>query len=170
MNAPLHKATVDVRSVEAFLIHEARLLDERRFEAWMELFTPDGYYWAPARPEQPDPWSEVSLMFDDLEIITNRISRLRHPKIYAQMPPSRATRQVSNVGIEEVDTANGELVARSVLFMLEHRPTLPQPIERIFAATCFHKLRPEGGTFRMAWKKVQLTNCDAAFDPLFLYF
>ena len=41
--------------IELFLLHEARLLDQRRFEEWMELFTEDGYYWAPARPDQPAP-------------------------------------------------------------------------------------------------------------------
>ncbi|HKQ29346.1 MAG TPA: aromatic-ring-hydroxylating dioxygenase subunit beta [Burkholderiales bacterium] len=159
-----------MNKVEGFLIHEARLLDERRFEEWMQLFTPEGYYWAPSRPDQQDPWTEVSLMFDDREIMQNRIARLRHPKIYAQMPHSRATRQVSNVGIDSIDEATGEMIARSVLFMFEYRPTLPEPIERLFAATCFHRLRPEGAGFKIASKKVQLTNCDAPFDPLFLYF
>ncbi len=170
MNAPSARFAANLRDAEAFLIHEARLLDERRFEEWMELFTPEGYYWAPSRPEQQDPWSEVSLMFDDREIMANRIGRLRHPRIYAQIPHSRATRQVSNVGIEAVDEASGETTVRSVLFMFEYRPTLPQPIERLFAATCFHRLRTEVAGYRIVWKKVQLTNCDASFDPIFLYF
>jgi hypothetical protein len=54
--------------------------------------------------------------------------------------------------------------------MFEYRPTLPQPIERLFAATCFHRLRTEVAGYRIVWKKVQLTNCDASFDPIFLYF
>ena len=36
--------------VERFLYREARLLDERRFEEWMNLFAEDGYYWVPAAP------------------------------------------------------------------------------------------------------------------------
>ncbi len=35
------------RDVETFLIHEAGLLDDRRFEDWADLFTEDGYYWRP---------------------------------------------------------------------------------------------------------------------------
>lgn len=170
MNAPVRHPAVQKAEVEAFLIREARLLDERRFEEWMELFTADGYYWVPARLEQTDPWSEVSLMFDDREIMANRIQRLRHPKVYAQIPASRGVRQVSNVEIDAVDEASGEITARSVFFMFEHRPTLPQPIERVFAGHCYHRLRPEGGSFRLLWKKVLIANCDAAFEPLFLYF
>lgn len=157
-----------IDAVLEFLTHEARLLDERRFEEWRELFTEEGYYWAPARPDQPDPWSEVSLMFDDREIMANRIQRLRHPKVYAQLPASRAVRQVTNVSIDAVDA--DELTTRSVFFMFEHRPTLPQPLERTFAGHCFHRLRPDAGTYKIVWKKAVLANCDAAFDPLFLYF
>lgn len=161
---------IDERAVERFLVREARLLDERRFEEWMELFTDDGVYWAPARPEQTDPWSEVSLMFDDREIMANRIQRLRHPKVYAQLPASRAVRQVTNVAIDSRDATSGELEVRSVFFMFEHRPTLPQPLERIFAGHYFHRLRPEAQAYKIVEKKAVLANCDAAFDPLFLYF
>src|SRR5213083_1388247 len=31
--------------VQAFLFHEARLLDERRFGEWLELYAPDAEYW-----------------------------------------------------------------------------------------------------------------------------
>ena len=31
-------------------MHEARLLDERRFRDWMDLFADDGTYWVPAAP------------------------------------------------------------------------------------------------------------------------
>ena len=35
--------------VEDFLYHEARLLDERRFHEWLDLFTEDVVYWMPTR-------------------------------------------------------------------------------------------------------------------------
>ena len=34
-----------IRSVEQFLYREARLLDERRFHEWLDLFTDDIHYW-----------------------------------------------------------------------------------------------------------------------------
>ena len=51
--------------IEEFLYREARLLDERRFEEWMNLFAEDGYYWVPAAPDQKDPYDGVSIFFDD---------------------------------------------------------------------------------------------------------
>ena len=38
-----------ISRVEQFLFQEARLLDERRFEEWLSLFSDDGVYWIPAR-------------------------------------------------------------------------------------------------------------------------
>lgn len=159
---------IDERAIERFLIQEARLLDERRFEEWMALFVDEGYYWAPARLEQTDPWSEVSLMFDDREIMRNRIQRLRHPKVYAQLPHSRAVRQVSNIAVESVE--GKEATVRSVFFMFEHRPTQPAPLQRVFAGHYFHRLRLKDSSFQIVWKKAMLANCDEALDPLFLYF
>ena len=35
--------------IEQFLLDEADLLDERRFEEWLELMTDDVHYWMPTR-------------------------------------------------------------------------------------------------------------------------
>lgn len=157
-----------LREVTQLLHTEARLLDERKFEEWMALMTSDVTYWVPSRIDQVDPWNEVSLMFDDLDIMKTRIARLQHPKVYAQLPHSRTVRQVSNI---EVSGQHGDTVtARSVLFLFEHRPTLPQPIERIFAARCEYELRRGEDRLAIASKKVVLANCDAALDSLFVYF
>ena len=37
------------QEVEEFLYHEAELLDERRYEAWLELLADDVRYWMPMR-------------------------------------------------------------------------------------------------------------------------
>ena len=49
-------ASIDRLPFELFLIHEARLLDDRRFREWMELFAEDGTYWVPAVPGQDSPF------------------------------------------------------------------------------------------------------------------
>ena len=35
--------------IQKWLYHEARLLDEERFEEWLALLTPDIHYWLPLR-------------------------------------------------------------------------------------------------------------------------
>ena len=35
----------DLREVEQFLFHEAALLDNRKFDEWLELYPDDALYW-----------------------------------------------------------------------------------------------------------------------------
>ncbi|MEC8463509.1 MAG: aromatic-ring-hydroxylating dioxygenase subunit beta, partial [Pseudomonadota bacterium] len=51
--------------VKEFLISEARLLDERRWEEWLALFAKDGWYWVPIEEKQSNPKTTISLMYDD---------------------------------------------------------------------------------------------------------
>ena len=39
--------------IEQFLYREAELLDERRYEEWLELFTEDAHYFMPMRRNVP---------------------------------------------------------------------------------------------------------------------
>src|SRR5581483_4745270 len=117
----LAAAGVDRAAFEDFLITEARLLDERRFRDWMELFADDGSYWVPAVPDQKSPFDEASLFYDDRELMKTRIDRLEHPRIHVQTPPSRTAHIVGNVVVEEVDAAKGEYVVGSTFIMAEYR-------------------------------------------------
>jgi len=45
---------LDAAGCERFLVHEARLLDDARFEEWLALFTADAWYWVPTEPDQKD--------------------------------------------------------------------------------------------------------------------
>ncbi|MDH3643622.1 MAG: aromatic-ring-hydroxylating dioxygenase, partial [Gammaproteobacteria bacterium] len=48
-----------VERVEAFLYREARLMDENRYEEWLELFAEECEYWIPSNHEDGDPSREV---------------------------------------------------------------------------------------------------------------
>src|SRR5215471_19972778 len=108
MNASTGVAAIGCASLEEFLIHEARLLDERRFREWMALFAEDGTYWVPAVPDQESPFNQASLFYDDRELMKTRIERLEHPRIHVQTPPSRTAHLIGNVLIDSADDANGE--------------------------------------------------------------
>ncbi|MBV9969377.1 MAG: hypothetical protein JO228_05285 [Xanthobacteraceae bacterium] len=72
---------LDVRACEEFLLYEARLLDEARFDDWLALFTPDAWYWVPSQPNQPDPLETVSLIYDDRRLLETRVRRLASPRM-----------------------------------------------------------------------------------------
>lgn len=153
-----------LREVEAFLVREAGLLDDRRFEDWIALFADDGYYWAPAEPGQENPLAGVSLFFDDVAMLRTRIARLRHPRAHAQVPPSRTSRLVSNVAVEGRNPARGAVEASARFVLLEFRPGHAQ---RVFGGRYDYALLREGeGAFRIAAKKATILNCDDAHFPI----
>jgi benzoate/toluate 1,2-dioxygenase beta subunit len=146
----------EVAAVAAFLHREARLLDERRFEEWQALFAPGGVYWVPARAEQTDPLHEVSIFYDDPVMMAARIRRLRHPRMHAEIPPSRAVRSVSNIEVLPPGAA-GLVEARSVLLMTEFRGGA----QTIYHGRVAWRLAPlVGGDFLINLKRVALVNAE----------
>jgi benzoate/toluate 1,2-dioxygenase beta subunit len=153
-------ADIDRAPFELFLIQEAHLLDERRFREWMGLFADDGIYWVPAVPNQESPFDQASLFYDDRELMKTRIDRLEHPRIHVQTPPSRTAHLVGNVIVEQTD--EGEFLVRSTFIMVEYRDDR----QRTFAGRQSHRLRREGASFRIVQKRVDLINCDSAFEAM----
>lgn len=153
---------VDPRPFERFLIHEAALLDARHFRDWMALFAEDGTYWVPAVPDQESPFNQASLFYDDRELMKTRIERLEHPRIHVQTPPSRTAHLVGNTVVEQVDEAKGEYVVGSTVIMVEYRDEQ----QRIFAGRQHHRLRRADASFFIVQKRVDLINCDSAFEAM----
>ena len=158
-------AEMDLRACEAFLIHEARLLDEGHFDAWLALFTPDARYWVPSQPGQTSPFDTVSLMYDDRRLLETRVRRLADPRIYSQEPRSRTSRILTNLTLEPGSSEPGQIV-RSKFILVEYR----REEQRLFAGTYIHRLVDDGETARIAMKRVDLVNCDAPLDGLVVPF
>src|ERR1700732_4582614 len=100
--APPLPPALDLHRCEQFLVHEARLLDEGRFDEWLGLFTADAWYWVPSEPNQANPRDPSPLMYDDRRLLETRIRRLASPRIYSQEPRSRTSRMIGNVTIDEL--------------------------------------------------------------------
>ena len=118
----------------AFLIQEARLLDERRWEDWLALFAEDGWYWVPIEEGQTDPKTTVSLMYDDRQLLETRVRRLTTGTLHAQSPVSRTTRTIGNATIE--DEEENVITVRSKFQMIEYR----RNDQRLFGGTYWHCL------------------------------
>ncbi|HEY7245832.1 MAG TPA: aromatic-ring-hydroxylating dioxygenase subunit beta [Xanthobacteraceae bacterium] len=162
----MQSARLDASSCEQLLVHEARLLDEARFNEWLGLFTPDAWYWVPSEPDQASPRDTVSLIYDDRRLLETRVRRLASPRIYSQEPRSRTSRIVANVTVEEMATDGSAATVRSKFQLLEYR----RESQRTFGGTCFHRLVQTASGIRIAWKRVDLVNCDAPHEGLVVPF
>src|SRR5580698_8354590 len=152
------RQSLDQDRCEQFLLHEARLLDDGKFDAWLALFTAEAWYWVPSEPDQADAVETVSLIYDDRRLLETRVRRLASPRMYSQEPRSRTSRIVTNVTIEEAERT--ACTVRSKFVMIEFR----RDGQRIFGGTTLHRLVQTGGGLRIAWKRVDLVNCDAPMD------
>ena len=102
---------------ESFLYHEASLIDERRFDEWLNLFSDDCCYWVPANKYDVDVQREVSLIYDLRPRLEDRVYRLKLPSILAQKPASRTVHLITNVQVSKADA--GEILLRSC-FAIHH--------------------------------------------------
>lgn len=147
------------RDVEDFLFLEARLLDARDFEAWLELWDDDACYWVPNGRPDVDPRRAISIVHDDRAGLADRVFRMLHPAAHAQDPPSSTARVVSNV---EVAPADHSLTVHSAYVLVANR----RGEQAVFGARVEHRLIRHEDGLRMAFKKVDLTAVDDALRNL----
>ena len=157
-------------SIEEFLYHEAQLLDDARFDEWLALYTDTAWYWVPIQPGQDNPFDTVSIIYDDRKLMETRVRRLGNQHIHAQSPASRTSRLIGNVTINQTGKSDQmyqcDIQASSRFQMVEYR----QETQRVFAGAQHHGLVRRGETFNIAWKRVDLVNCDAMMEGITIPF
>jgi len=121
-----------LREVEDLYFTEADLLDERRYEAWLDLFTEDVLYWMPMRKNVA--WEErdrditaeedVAWMHDDKETLSKRVQQLLTGLHWAEEPLSRISHLVTNIRIADAVTAlddGASMQVKSRFFVYRNR-------------------------------------------------
>ena len=93
--------------IEQFLYREARLLDDREFEQWLECYHPDAEYWMPAWDDDgtltENPQTEISLIYyPNRGGLEDRVFRIRTDRSSAtSLPEPRTGHNITNVEILE---------------------------------------------------------------------
>jgi len=159
MTSPTDKEIID------FVIHEARLLDQHRFEEWLALYTDDAYYWMPLEWGQTDPKLVGSLMYEDKLLLQIRVERLKGNRTFSQKPKSRCHHVLQTPQIDSRDDAKGEYVTWTPMHYIETR----QDEQQLYAAWATHTLALVDGVLKIKLKRVDLVNCEAAFGNIQLF-
>ncbi|MCK9510077.1 MAG: phenylpropionate dioxygenase [Pigmentiphaga sp.] len=162
MSAPNDNDLID------FVYHEARMLDERRYEEWLDLYAEDAYYWMPLAPGQEDPLLHASLLYEDKLLLRVRVERLLGQRTYSQQPHSRGHRLLQRPWIDrehpESDPAAGRHIVRTSFHYVETRGD----DQTLYAGWATHHLVWQD-RLRIRLKRVDLVNCDAAFANIQLF-
>lgn len=112
---------------EQWLYDEAQLLDDIEFDDWFDLMHSSLRYQMPVRVnkegvERPDYSTDMFTFNDDIELLKLRVDRLKTDYAWAEIPPSRTRRFVSNVRVK--DYVDGEkAVVKSYLLIYRSRST-----------------------------------------------
>ena len=159
--------TIDIthKTLTDFVYAEARMLDEQRFEDWLNLFAEDGYYWMPLAHDQTDAKLHTSLMYEDKLLLRVRVERLAGQRTFSQQPKSRCHHLLQAPTIESSDPGAGEHVVRTAFHYVETR----QDRQTLYAGWTTHHLVADSGALKIRLKRVDLVNCDAAFANIQLF-
>ena len=94
--------------VEEFLFQEAEILDERRFEEWLDLLADDVRYWMPMRRnvkfgelerEFTREGQDINWFDEGKDTLTRRVNQILTGVHWAEEPLSRICHTVSNVQV-----------------------------------------------------------------------
>jgi benzoate/toluate 1,2-dioxygenase subunit beta len=148
------------REIELFVLREARLLDSGEFEAWLDLYAPQGIYWMPSQPDQTDPLNVASIVYEDHAILAIRVQRLLEARALVLTPMPRTTHLVSN--IEVLESNADDYTVGAAFICVEHQGER----QRMYSGRQTHHLSRHDGSFRIKLKRVNLVNCDGAHSPI----
>jgi 3-phenylpropionate/cinnamic acid dioxygenase small subunit len=151
----------DFLEIERFLLEEAAILEEGRFDAWLDLLSEDVRYVMPVRRSvQPGTGKTIAgsgeetfaLFDDDKASLTLRVERLKTGSAHAEVPPSTTQRLITNIRVEN-DADDATVVVHSRFFIYQER-------QGRYAATFVGKrrdlLRRAGGSWKIANRRIEL--------------
>jgi len=161
-----------IREVEQFLYREARLLDDRRFRDWLQIFTDDVRYWMAGRTNRypksskaisildPDRYveddigreDELAILDETKETLSGRVARLDTGMAWAEDPPSRTRHMISNIEVEPGD-AETEIRVYSNFIVYRSRGETEQDF---YVGARQDVLRRVNGEWKIAHRKLIL--------------
>lgn len=139
----------------AFLYREARLLDDREFDAWLDCYAEGVEYWMPSWTDDDalttDPQSQISLIYyGNRKGLEDRVYRLKTERSSASTPEARTSHFIAN--IEVLDQRDGAIDLRYNWHTLSHRY---QHTDQFFGTT-FLTLDTAGEALKILKKTIVL--------------
>jgi benzoate/toluate 1,2-dioxygenase beta subunit len=144
--------------IQAFIHREARLLDDRQWDDWLQCYRDDVVYWMPSWDDDDtlteDPQKEISLIYyPNREGLEDRVYRIKTERSGAtSMPEPRTTHLVSNLEILESDAEVVKLRFNWQTNSYRYQTT------QMFFGTSFYSLDISGEQPKIFEKKIILNN------------
>ena len=149
--------SLSYETVRDFLYREARFLDDKQWDEWLELYAPDAEFWMPAWDDRDqlieNPQTEISLIwYGNRGGLEDRIFRIRTERSSATIPDTRTSHNINN--IEIVEQTDEQTIVRFNWHTLSFRY---KTVDH-FYGTSFYTLDTRGPSPVIKAKKVVLKN------------
>lgn len=149
--------SISYDAVRDFLYREARYLDDKDWDNWLELYAADASFWMPSWDDSDelteDPQSEISLIwYGNRSGLEDRVFRIKTERSSASIPDTRTSHNISNIEILEQE--NGLCKVRFNWHTLSFRY---KTVDSYFGSS-FYTLDISGQSPRIKAKKVVLKN------------
>jgi benzoate/toluate 1,2-dioxygenase beta subunit len=149
--------TITYDAVRDFLYREARYLDDKQWDDWLEMYAVDASFWMPSWDDNDelteDPQREISLIwYGNRTGLEDRIFRIKTERSSASIPDTRTSHNLSN--IELLEQADGLCKVRFNWHTLSFRY---KTVDSYFGSS-FYTLDVRGDNPLIKAKKVILKN------------
>ena len=160
--------------VEDFFSREGELLDERRFDDWLNLFADDARYWMPVarNVKHDDTASEYTreqcdaAWFDeDKKTLLQRVMQLKGGDHWAEEPFSRTTHVTTNIRIDAASDTEVTVNSRFIVYVNRRESEV-----RLFVGKRVDVLRVQGDGFLIRKRSIFLDQSKLLFKNLTTFF
>lgn len=168
------------REVEAFYYREAELLDERHYEAWLDLLADDIAYFMPLRRnvkygshaavENSLEGRDAAWFDEGKHTLTQRVKQIATGIHWAEEPLSRIRHLITNVRIADGPSATEgarEIEVKSNFLVYRNRV---DDETDIFAGTRTDRLRYQDGAWKVARRTILLDQSTLLAKNLTIFF
>jgi 3-phenylpropionate/cinnamic acid dioxygenase small subunit len=148
------------------VVQEAALIDARRFDDWLALFTDDCRYWIPLQGDAQHEDSQHNALADEDKLLLKlRVERLKSPRAHSQHPPSRCQHVLQQPRVVNADLAEGRAELHTPFIYIESRGEQ----QLMLAGVARHRLVRRDQGWQIALKRVDLHNAGAALPAIQLF-
>ena len=161
----MNSSDVTHEALRQFVAHEARCLDERRYDEWNALFAPGGWYWLPASATHTDPLAQASHLYDDDMLRRVKLARLQSPVAHSQQGGVHCHHLLQASEVLRHDAAGNRFELRTPFIYSELRAVRTTTLPGV----AWHQLLVHEGALRIALKRVDLLHAAEALPAVEAY-
>lgn len=143
-----------------FIWREAEILDRKDYRAWLDLWSPKGFYVVPIDPLATDFADTLNYVYDDETMRALRVQRLSSGYSPSVTDAARTVRTVSRftMSSDSADTVD----VRSAQVVVAYK----RGVSALFAADVEHRIDLSGGEPRIVQKVVKLIDSTDALNAI----